>query len=354
MHGTLVVILSLTISGYIFLSNYLGTKYQVSRHQGHHLVYKAVLHGTWIHILSASLFILFWSITSKSSLLYDATELVYPSMSQSVFNFVVIAAMSTLSAFVIAAVFNAYCLQKCLTERIIEKYLSQTQVTKLYLGSFKVIDLNALELISSWSFQFIVFIINLLSFNRLLNHVANKFGLDTLQLKNDLKLKLYVESTDSELISHFFDPRRHEHSVFLVTLTSRRCYVCIPLYLNPPIASHDHSEISIVPIYSGYRDKDDLCFERTTSYQEVLRIFQNQESNAPLMSTNYESDRSVLNRYRISIKFNDIVSIATFRPSKYRDFKEAENKRRIVIDTNRAHESLNFECRTISEPKTSY
>lgn len=88
---------------------------------------------------------------------------------------------------------------------------------------------------------------------------------------------------DSPLDALLYQSYISEEKLVMLSLSNRKMYVGVVNNMGEPneIEGFDQ-EISLVPILSGYRDKDDLCVHWTTAYEDVdkdkdLRIVIRQE-----------------------------------------------------------------------------
>ena len=100
-----------------------------------------------------------------------------------------------------------------------------------------------------------------------------------------------------------------------ITLTSRKIYIGFPL--RRTFQARDHAgDLVLVPLSSGYRDKDTLALKRTINY-------------APVISRQLEKGKR-LTDFRIAVPMAEIQSARLFDRATYRDF-QLERRRRAVI-----------------------
>ena len=100
-----------------------------------------------------------------------------------------------------------------------------------------------------------------------------------------------------------------------ITLKSRKSY--IGSVINSGAISHRESDISLIPVASGYRNKDSQELEITTNY-------------APVIAESYPDAKSYLDYkdFQIIIPKSEIVSARIFDPDIYRKFQKRARRRR--------------------------
>ncbi|MDQ5989799.1 Uncharacterised protein [Acinetobacter baumannii] len=102
----------------------------------------------------------------------------------------------------------------------------------------------------------------------------------------------------------------------IITLSSRKIYVGL---VSCPQFEHGRIEyIEILPLLSGYRDKDELTVKITTNYRKHY-------SESGILSGLGESQLS-LDDFRTLIPKSDIEGISFFDTTAYSKFKEDEEK----------------------------
>ncbi|MAF74850.1 hypothetical protein WE348_08920 [Alteromonas macleodii] len=124
--------------------------------------------------------------------------------------------------------------------------------------------------------------------------------------------------SDSPLDALLYQSYISEKLLVMLTLSNRKVYVGVVNNMGEPneVEGFDQ-EISLVPILSGYRDKDDLSVHWTTSYQEVdpdenLRIVIRQE----LIESASEFDFDTWEAFASSRKAKDKKIKVTFNPHR--------------------------------------
>lgn len=124
--------------------------------------------------------------------------------------------------------------------------------------------------------------------------------------------------SDSPLDALLYQSYISEKLLVMLTLSNRKVYVGVVNNMGEPneVEGFDQ-EISLVPILSGYRDKDDLSVHWTTAYQEVdpdenLRIVIRQE----LIETASEFDFDTWEAFAYSREATDKKVKVTFNPNK--------------------------------------
>lgn len=122
---------------------------------------------------------------------------------------------------------------------------------------------------------------------------------------------------DSPLDAILYESYLSEDTYVMLTLSNRKVYVGVVNNMGEPneIEGFDQ-EISLVPIVSGFRDKDDLSVQWTTPYKEIhpdedLRIVIRQE----LIESASEFDFDTWEAFADSKKERDKIRV-TFNPKK--------------------------------------
>lgn len=306
-----IALLGIGIAGYLFLSNYIHTKFRVPKFQGHHLVYKCLYVGLFFFTLSALIYYCLWPLTSKSSFLFDKVNTVFPGITQLQFNFYCV---------LINTVFLAGLAAKGLNKFIGWAYwylINHNQRTNSATGSSVAVLGEKIE------------------------RVKNSKPRSETDIM--LEIEVYQRSTDNNYIAHVMSLFRKPR-MLLITLSNRKCYVCFPYQFNTPKDHEEEKEISIIPVATGYRHSDDLCLELTTYYKIVIRILSmTGEKYNKLSLTRRRYVKELLTSYRITISYDQIVSIASFDLKQYLAFKEAENVRRNEINNGRKGKDHNDE-----------
>ena len=123
---------------------------------------------------------------------------------------------------------------------------------------------------------------------------------------------------DSPLDALLYNSYVSEDKLIMLSLSNRKVYVGVVNNMGEPneVEGFDQ-EISLVPILSGYRDKDDLSVHWTTSYQEVdpdenLRIVIRQE----LIEMASEFDFDTWEAFAAKKKAKQKKVKVTFNPDK--------------------------------------
>lgn len=99
-----------------------------------------------------------------------------------------------------------------------------------------------------------------------------------------------------------------------ITLKNRKSY--IGSAIDSGAISHRESDISLIPVASGYRNKDSQELEITTNY-------------APVIAESYPNAESYLDYkdFQIIIPKSEIVSARIFDPDIYRKFQKRARRR---------------------------
>lgn|GEM_PF-1957618 len=316
--GTLLAIIVITLSGYIFNTTYIGTKYRVPKFQGTHLLYRSLFGGLLITSLSTIFFILFWPLTSQSTYLFDKTIIAFPSLSQSEFNLYSILIVSLALAITVGKAANFVIFR-------IFNFLLMFRANELKTKSLQISGtLNNSRLTN----------LNAVSSNEAKEELEQEVGIKNSKLKDKnhrkrikketahlLDIIYYKNCTDNVFINHVLDavltPR-----LLLITLASRRCYVCYPYEIKTPKDHIEAQELAIIPLYSGFRDQDSICFEITTPYEDIIRILKFEKSY--FTADKVKECEATIDSYKITLPYNQIQTMASFDPSKYIDFKNNE------------------------------
>lgn len=145
--------------------------------------------------------------------------------------------------------------------------------------------------------------------------------LKKLSKKHDVDAQIILMGrvlADSPLDALLYESYVYENIYVMLTLSNRKVYVGVVNNMGEPneIEGFDQ-EISLVPILSGYRDKDDLSVHWTTSYQEVdpdenLRIVIRQE----LIESASEFDFDTWEAFATSRKAKQKKIKVTFNPKQ--------------------------------------
>jgi hypothetical protein len=110
-----------------------------------------------------------------------------------------------------------------------------------------------------------------------------------------------------------FDSMR-QNLLVLISLKSRKAYV--GKVQQTRFVHADLENIVIIPMLSGYRDKDTLTFVSVHSYTEYYREHVISQVSEPL----------TINDFRTVIPRNEIESASLFDPETFKKFNELESK----------------------------
>lgn len=310
-HGAFAI-LGIGMSGYLFLTNFLATKYRVPKYQGHHLIYKCFFVGLIFFCLSAFLFVVTWPITSNWSFVFDFFAVAFPQLDQPQFNFYCIILSAVLMAQICSAGLNR-------TLRWAYHHTKNREYSRRRAGT-ALIPISGLHDLPNQT-------------NTLPRGYTDRM----------LEIEIYQANTDNNYIAHVMSLFT-EPTMLLITLSSKKCYVCIPYQFNTPKDNEEEKEISIIPVASGFRHGDDQCLEITTYYKKILRALRISGERYERMSRRKKKYlKHLIASYRITISYDQVVSVASFDISQYRDFKESENSRRKEIESGRNGKILDDE-----------
>lgn len=281
LNGTILTILIVALSGYLFNYFCITKKYLFRQATGHHLLYKCLGYGLLFLAISTLIFSYTWQWTKQSSLLFDLAAIPFPDVTQAQFNLASILVVSVLLSILMAKI-KTHSLMFLYRSRFSDKPIPPSFTKK------------------QWKEK--------------LNHFYD--------------LETYMQSTNNAYISHIIEACINPHLI-LLTLNSRRCYVGYPYSVTTPDGHQESKELVIIPLLSGYRDENDLCLEITTEYTEVKNLLE-KEKNELNTQTLIEGNRKLAS-YKVTIPHENVYSISSYKHSKYRDFKNKENARRAEI-----------------------
>ncbi|MDN7136940.1 hypothetical protein J6J34_01730 [Pseudidiomarina sp. 1ASP75-14] len=313
---TVLALLGMALSGYLFSSRFIFSKYRLSKYQGHHLLYKCLGIGLVVFGLSAALFALTWPFTSQSSLAFEFLARAFPEMTQSQFNLYSILLLGIIGADMFARLLNRVIF------RSFYILYSDSKNDATYGSTSHSLTINQQASETDPA---------------LTNDRRGKPKRPLLKKRSDylLDLIVYKKCTDNGYITHVIDTFLSP-SPLLLTLDTRRCYVCYPNEVKTPLDHQEDQELSIIPLCSGYRDDKDMCLELTTVYEDVLiELSRTPDEYRALSEVDRKKAVAVLESHKITISYQRVVSIASFDESKYLNFKVHENRRRKEIFSGR-------------------
>jgi hypothetical protein len=137
---------------------------------------------------------------------------------------------------------------------------------------------------------------------------------------NVVKTEMYwrFESTDSDIVKHILESYFNQN-LLLISLDNRKCYVCVVNEFN---GSNDHSnyeEMTIVPLYSGYRDEKTLSLKNETKYTEVVEAFKTiEDEKIPSDSEKNIKAIQTVKAYKVTLSLSKILTVANFDLQKYK------------------------------------
>jgi hypothetical protein len=325
--GTLLAILVIALSGYVFNITNIRSKYRIASVQGYHLLYRCLFTGILMFLFSSLLFSLLWPITSQYSFIYDIVVVSFPDITQGEFNLYSILAISLVLALTIAKIINIIIFR-------IFNFRYTYEGHEQELASRKEVVKTTAKSIPHTNSE------NTIDVNEEHAHHEQKSKKSQRQIRKAIKnytdflldIIIYKSSTDNAFIAHAIE-RFLSARPILITLGNRRCYICYAYGIKTPKNHVEAQELAIIPLYSGYRHQDDLCFEITTPYHEVFDLLKEQSSG--YSNEQVTKGIAVIDDFKITIPFNQVHSIANFDASKYRIYKSFENDRRRVIKSAR-------------------
>ena len=139
-------------------------------------------------------------------------------------------------------------------------------------------------------------LLNLITSNRfMLNYVVNKWG--------DEYEKLFWSSLQS---------KNDEDKLLMITTKSNKVYVGYVNRISEPI---NNSHITVIPNFSGYRDKETQQFKFTTDYISVLQHF-----------INNDEEELIDEKMGILIPKSEIVLVSKFDYNVFNRFHNIEDE----------------------------
>lgn len=135
-------------------------------------------------------------------------------------------------------------------------------------------------------------------------------------LLTDRKLKLIAKIARNDHLDTFVLEASATQRPILVTLGSRKCYVGI-CFGEAGFDDGGSEHISILPLLSGYRDKDSLSLEIKTNYHihfEDNNIYSGAHDNL------------TVNDFRVIIPKSEIESYSFFDVDTFKSFKDREKE----------------------------
>ena len=123
-----------------------------------------------------------------------------------------------------------------------------------------------------------------------------------------------IAANNGDLIELLIRESMKSQSFIEISLKTGKSY--IGLAVASGIAKSDESDISLIPVASGYRNKDSQELEITTNY-------------APVIAESYPNAESYLDYkdFQIIIPKSEIVSARIFDPDIYRKFQKRARRR---------------------------
>jgi hypothetical protein len=135
------------------------------------------------------------------------------------------------------------------------------------------------------------------------------------EFKRDGKalMKEYGRLSQSDGLEHLLFQSMQDDLLVLITLKSRKVYVGI--VQQPRFLHGDLENVVIIPMLSGYRDKDSLAFQISHSYREYYDKHDIREAEG----------RLTLSHFRTVIPTAEIESASLFDLQTYTQFQQDGN-----------------------------
>ncbi|MDO6840318.1 hypothetical protein Q4602_12610 [Paraglaciecola chathamensis] len=132
---------------------------------------------------------------------------------------------------------------------------------------------------------------------------------------------------NGQLVTAFKSIALDHPTAVLICLSDRKCYIGFISQITIKKDGTTPDGVTFFPFFSGYRNKDNMCLEITTCYQQSLKLFSSTKESISKMSVSEQGKLvDTVSRYRISVSYCDMVSIAHFDFSQYEDFKNQEEE----------------------------
>lgn len=264
--GLLTFLILPIISGYVFALTWQGSRYHVARMQGYALYFKSAYYGLILSVISALCLMIL--VSNEAVILAETSETVcflYPFLCNVDFQSV------------------SFLIIVCLVG-ILGGYL-----------------LNALGYLLGWLISVLV------------NACCD---VETFNLNAWFLYQRTIKDNDFERL--IFRAIKRVMPLYL-TLRNNKVYVGYVIRTIDP--ANERKEIRILPLLSGYRDKDNCRVYFTTKYDKIYRsIKEQQEGNLP------EDDVSHLayGDFEIVIPVSEIITSSLFDLSAYNRFSPAD------------------------------
>lgn len=198
---SLLLILSLCCSGYIFLLALPQSRYTIIRSSGYHTFLKSVIAGSLLFILSCLIYLIFELILNFLSITFSASNFLFNKIFPLMFN----------------------------------------------ENSIILSDISLISFLLAGSTYFFY------------QNLAAKYFYS-------LTLKYFSQSTGSPEFTDLFFRSARVGLPILFTMSDRKVFIG---YIST-LKCEDYNDIEIIPMYSGYRDKDSLEVKLITPYLDIL------------------------------------------------------------------------------------
>lgn len=154
----------------------------------------------------------------------------------------------------------------------------------------------------------------------LLSYIAGYTSKLFFFIKPNMKDKALAKAIACDHLDTFWIKATAEIRPILITLKSKKCYVGLPL--SDASAIEDGGEyLSILPLLSGYRNKDDLSLHITANYYAHYK-------ENDIDDTHDESNNVCLEHFQTITPKSEIESVSFFDIETFKAFKAKDNMAR--------------------------
>lgn len=138
--------------------------------------------------------------------------------------------------------------------------------------------------------------------------------------KNEIKMERQIgwlrEDTESPEFTQLFFKSFEYGLPILFTMSDRKVYIGYVMEIH----STDFNDVNVIPIFSGYRDKNTLGLIPVTPYRDVIRDVENEEQDIEL------------EKFFITLPLREIVHAHLHDFKYYSKFKLLEGKGNLSFD----------------------
>lgn len=275
-----LLILGITISGYIFVSRFHLTKLIITKESGQHLFYRSIANGVTLWVISFALFVLFWPITSKATWIWDFSFWFAATDELDTLNF-------RLGIITLNSIVLAFFLPN-LAFSIAKKILNKSAIAPSRIWRINQMLIKSKKAGSSKDKK---------KWESLLNDM----------LSSDVHMLVLRRIAPLDLSSEFsglFIRSADTGFPIAFTLSNRKVYIG---YI-PELPLGHVNDITIIPLISGYRREADMSLEYVTPYNMVDEVMDNE------------------NKFQITLPIREVLHANLHDVELAKKFKSVENK----------------------------